>query len=153
NNLPICQDGDFLIVYLRRMPNLIELDKKFLWHPFTQQSEWTGAIHEKPLVITRGRGNYVYDQDGRKYLDAVSSLWANVHGHAHPALNAAVQRQMKKIAHSTFLGLTHEPAILLAKELADLAPPELSRVFYSDNGSTAVEVALKMAFQYHLQAE
>lgn len=133
------------------MPSLAQLDRKVLWHPFTQQTEWEKDIHEKILVISKGLGPYLYDSNGRKYFDAVSSLWVNLFGHNHPALNRAVTRQLKRLAHSTFLGLTHEPGIRLARELLAVAPKNLSRVFYSDNGSTAVEVALKMAFQYHAQ--
>jgi len=120
-------------------------DKKFLWHPFTQQAEWETR---DPLIIDSARGVWLRDHRGRRLLDGNSSLWVNVWGHNHPVLNKALERQLSKIAHSTFLGLTHEPAIRLAKQLIDLAPAGLSRVFYSDNGSTAVEVALKMAYQY-----
>ena len=133
------------------MAGLKAVDKNVLWHPFTQQWEWEKNIHETPLVIARGNGNYIYDSSGRKYLDGVSSLWANLHGHNHPSINRALIRQIKKISHSTFLGLTHEPGIRLAQALVKIAPIGLTRVFYSDNGSTAVEVALKMAFQYHVQ--
>jgi len=121
---------------------LVELDRQVLWHPFTQMSEWS------PLVIARGEGNYLFDTDGRKYLDGVSSLWCNVHGHHHPRLDHAVRTQLDKLAHSTFLGLTHEPGIRLAGALLEVAPKSLSRVFYSDSGSTAVEIALKQSFQY-----
>ncbi len=122
------------------------LDLKYVWHPFTQQSEWD------PLVIAKAKGVYLYDSNGKKYIDGVSSLWANIHGHRHPVLDRAIKNQLKKVAHTTFLGLTHEPGIILAKELIKIAPPGLTRVFYSDNGSTAVEVALKMAYQYRLQS-
>jgi len=121
------------------------LDKKILWHPFTQHAEWD---RRDPLVITSGQGVWLKDDRGRKLLDGNSSLWVNVWGHNHPRLNAALRRQLSRLAHSTFLGLSHEPAIRLAKELLRIAPPNLARVFYSDNGSTAVEVALKMAYQY-----
>jgi adenosylmethionine---8-amino-7-oxononanoate aminotransferase len=122
--------------------NLEELDKRVLWHPFTQMGEWD------PLVIDRGEGNYLVDGAGRRYLDGVSSLWCNVHGHNHPRLNKALAEQAAKLAHSTFLGLTHEPGIRLAADLVAAAPKGLSRVFYSDSGSTAVEIALKQSFQY-----
>jgi adenosylmethionine-8-amino-7-oxononanoate aminotransferase len=122
--------------------DLRALDKNVLWHPFTQQAEWD------PLVISHGEGNYLVDVDGRRYLDGVSSLWCNVHGHRHPRLDAALKAQIDKLAHSTFLGLSHEPGIALAAALIDVAPPGLSRVFYSDSGSTAVEIALKQSFQY-----
>lgn len=118
-------------------------DLRAVWHPFTQQAEWL------PLVIVAGEGNYLIDEQGRRYLDGVSSLWANVHGHRHPHIDAAVCAQLGKIAHTTLLGLTHPPAIELAEQLVAIAPPGLTRVFYSDSGSTAVEVALKMAFQFH----
>jgi adenosylmethionine-8-amino-7-oxononanoate aminotransferase len=121
---------------------LVELDRKVLWHPFTQMADWD------PLVIARGEGNYLFDQEGRKYLDGVSSLWCNVHGHRHPRLDRALRDQLEKIAHSTFLGLTHEPGIRLAAALLEVAPRSLTRVFYSDSGSTAVEIALKQSFQY-----
>lgn len=123
-------------------------DKKALWHPFTQQYLWE---KEPALIIARGRGVYFYDVDGKRYLDGVSSLWVNLLGHNHPALNQAFKRQLGKIAHSTFLGLTHPPAIELARELLSAAPANLKRVFYSDNGATAVEIALKMAFQYWIE--
>src|SRR5664279_740883 len=125
----------------RRM-DLVELDRKVLWHPFTQMAEWD------PLVIARGEGNYLFDQGGRKYLDGVSSLWCNVHGHHHPRLDRAIRDQLEKLAHSTFLGLTHEPGIRLAAALLEVSPRRLTRVFYSDSGSTAVEIALKQSFQY-----
>jgi adenosylmethionine---8-amino-7-oxononanoate aminotransferase len=100
------------------------------------------------LVIERAKGSYLYDTEGRKYLDGVSSLWSNIHGHSHPALVKAVQSQLRELDHSTFLGLSHTRAIQLAEKLLELTPANLTRVFYSDNGSTAVEVALKMSFQY-----
>jgi adenosylmethionine---8-amino-7-oxononanoate aminotransferase len=118
------------------------LDRRVLWHPFTQMAAW------EPLVIERGDGSYLIDAQGRRYLDGVSSLWCNVHGHNHPRLNRALLSQLERIAHSTFLGLTHEPGIRLGAALLDVAPPGLSRVFYSDSGSTAVEIALKQSFQY-----
>src|SRR5689334_24821789 len=102
----------------------------------------------EPLVIERGDGNYLVDAQGRRYLDGVSSLWCNVHGHNHPRLNAALKTQLERIAHSTFLGLTHEPGIHLGEALVEVAPKGLTRVFYSDSGSTAVEIALKQSFQY-----
>src|SRR5688572_22371035 len=128
--------------------SLADLDRRHLWHPFTQHATWAEA---PPLVIVRGEGCYLYDEAGRSYLDGVSSLWANVHGHGHPAIDAAIRSQLGQLAHSTMLGLSHPPAILLAAELVRIAPVGLQRVFYSDNGSTAAEVALKMAFQYQQQ--
>lgn len=120
-------------------------DHQYLWHPFTQMQEW---LAEDPIVIARGEGNYLIDVHGKKYLDGVSSLWCNVHGHAHPTINAAVSEQMEQIAHSTLLGLANIPSIVLAKQLVEIAPAGLTRVFYSDAGATAVEIALKIAFQY-----
>ena len=124
---------------------LADIDKRVLWHPFTQQRGW---CEEEPLIIERGAGCTLYDTDGNAYLDGVSSLWCNVHGHTHPKIDRAVRAQLERVAHSTLLGLSHPGAIELAQRLVDIAPPGLSRVFYSDNGSTATEVALKMAFQY-----
>lgn len=130
-------------------PTLGEWDRRFLWHPFTQMQEWE---REEPLIIERGRGSYLYDTKGRKYLDGTASVWVNIHGHRHPVLDRAITQQLKKIAHSTLLGASNPPAIKLARALIRLAPKGLTRVFYSDNGSTAVEVALKMAVQYWQQA-
>lgn len=121
---------------------LADLDTKVLWHPFTQMAEWD------PLVIARGEGNFLVDESGRRFLDGVSSLWCNVHGHRHPRLDRALHEQVDRLAHSTFLGLSHEPGVQLASDLLAVAPSNLSRVFYSDSGSTAVEVALKQSFQY-----
>jgi adenosylmethionine-8-amino-7-oxononanoate aminotransferase len=118
------------------------LDARVLWHPFTQMAEWD------PLVIAAGDGNYLVDTQGRRYLDGVGSLWCNVHGHRHPRLDGALRAQLERVAHSTFLGLSHEPGIRLAAELVEVAPAGLSRVFFSDSGSTAVEIALKQSFQY-----
>ena len=124
---------------------LRRLDHTFLWHPFTPMQAW---LDEDPVVIVRGDGNELVDDAGRRYLDGVSSLWCNVHGHNHPALNAAITAQLGQVAHTTLLGLTNVPAIRLAERLIKLAPPGLTRVFYSDNGATAEEAALKMALQY-----
>ncbi len=125
-----------------------QLDRDHLWHPFTQQRAW---CEEEPLLIERGEGSYLIDDRGQRYLDGVSSLWCTVHGHRHPGIDAAVTDQLGKVAHSTMLGLSHPGATELAGRLAGLAPPGLSRVFYSESGSTAVEIALKMAFQYQQQ--
>jgi adenosylmethionine-8-amino-7-oxononanoate aminotransferase len=127
---------------------LAALDHAHLWHPFTAQSAW---LADDPLVIERAEGVRLFDPDGRAYIDAVSSLWCNVHGHNHPALNRALGEQAARVAHSTLLGVTHPPAIELARRLVEVAPPGLTKVFYSDSGATAVEVALKMAFQYWRQ--
>jgi adenosylmethionine-8-amino-7-oxononanoate aminotransferase len=128
--------------------DLAAADRAYLWHPFTQQRGW---VEEHPVIIERGEGTDLIDVDGNRYIDGVSSLWCNVHGHAHPSIDAAVREQLGKVAHSTMLGLSHRPAIELARRLVELAPPGLTRVFYSDSGSTAAEIALKMAFQYWRQ--
>ncbi|MCE2486410.1 MAG: adenosylmethionine--8-amino-7-oxononanoate transaminase [Desulfurellaceae bacterium] len=120
-------------------------DHAYVWHPFTQMQDW---LDEDPVVIARGAGNYLIDVQGRRYLDGVSSLWCNTHGHARPELNAAITEQLDQIAHSTMLGLSNIPATVLAKRLVELTPARLSRVFYSDAGATAVEIALKLAYQY-----
>jgi adenosylmethionine-8-amino-7-oxononanoate aminotransferase len=124
---------------------LRRLDKDHLWHPFTHMKLW---LNDEPLVITEAEGLWLIDSDGNRYLDGVSSLWCNVHGHRVPEIDAAIAEQLKKVAHTTMLGLASEPAILLAERLAKLAPPGLSKVFYSDSGATAVEVAVKLAVQY-----
>ncbi len=124
------------------MSELEDLDRRVSWHPFQQMAAWS------PLVIERAEGNYLFDEQGRRYLDGVSSLWCNVHGHRHPRLDRALRDQLDRVAHSTYLGLTHEPGIRLADKLLEVAPRGLTRVFYSDSGSTAVEIALKQSFQY-----
>src|SRR6266513_615766 len=124
---------------------LKQLDHSYLWHPFTQMQEWLG---EEPCIISRADGNFLIDVQGRKYLDGVSSLWCNVHGHRKKELDDAVRAQLERISHSTFLGLSHVPGIQLAEKLITIAPKGLQRVFYSDNGATAVEIAMKMAVQY-----
>ncbi|HRK62629.1 MAG TPA: adenosylmethionine--8-amino-7-oxononanoate transaminase [Candidatus Omnitrophota bacterium] len=123
-------------------------DRAVFWHPFTQMQDWQ---NEPFPVIERGEGNYLIDVDGAKYLDGVSSLWCNVFGHQVPEIDQAVQAQLKKIAHTTTLGLTHPSAIELAEKLLKIAPQNLTRVFYSDSGSEAVEIAVKIAFQYWQQ--
>ena len=123
-------------------------DRRHIWHPFTQQRGWE---HEDAPVIERGDGVYLTDTDGKRYIDGVSSLWCTVHGHRHPVLDIAVKDQLDRVAHSTMLGLSHPSAIELAKRLVEIAPDGLSRVFYSDSGSTATEIALKMAFQFWQQ--
>lgn len=121
-------------------------DKQYVWHPFTQMQDW---LADEPLVIVRGEGCWLIDSDGNRYLDGVASMWTNVHGHCHPELNRALADQAARLEHATLLGLAGEQSILLAKRLIEIAPPGLTKVFYSDNGSTAVEVGLKMAYQYH----
>ncbi len=125
-----------------------DLDRDLVWHPFTQMQEYQA---EEPLIIERGEGSYLFDVDGRRYLDGVSSLWVNVHGHRRREIDAAIRAQLDQVAHSTLLGLGNVPSVLLAEKLLELAPKNLSKVFYSDNGATAVEIALKMAFQYWQQ--
>jgi adenosylmethionine-8-amino-7-oxononanoate aminotransferase len=125
-----------------------QLDRDHLWHPFTQQQGW---CEEDPLFIERAEGTRLIDTEGRHYIDGVSSLWCNVHGHRHEGIDAAVRKQLGKVAHSTMLGLSHPGAAELAARLVEISPPGLSRVFYSDSGSTATEIALKMAFQYQAQ--
>jgi adenosylmethionine-8-amino-7-oxononanoate aminotransferase len=125
-----------------------QLDREYVWHPFTQQQGWS---EEAPLVIERGEGSYLFDTEGRRYLDGTAALWCNVHGHRHPTIDRAVCEQLDRVAHTTMLGLTHPGATELAARLVEIAPAGLTRVFYSDSGSTAVEIALKIAFQYQQQ--
>lgn len=127
---------------------LASKDKKYLWHPFTQMKDWQKEV---PVIIESAKGMWLKDTQGRRYLDGVSSLWCNVHGHQVPEIDRAVKKQLGKVAHSTFLGLSNIPAIELAEELIKIAPKGLTRVFYSDSGSEAVEIALKMAFQFWRQ--
>ena len=123
--------------------NLVERDRKVLWHPYTQEK--TAPL---PVAIVRGEGVWLYAEDGRKILDGISSWWVNIHGHAHPFLNEALSKQANELEHAMFAGFTHKPAVELAEKLVAVTPENLTRVFYSDNGSTAVEVALKMAYQF-----
>lgn len=147
------------------MGRLADLDKKYIWHPFTQMKEW---LESEPIVIVRGKGCYLFDDNGKKYIDANASIWTNLHGHNNKLINNAITQQLKKIAHSSALGLANEPASILAemlienansKELEEIAcktgekqQPRLEKVFYSDDGSTAMEVALKLAFEYARRA-
>ena len=124
---------------------LREWDKRHVWHPFTQMQDWE---QEEPIVIVKGEGSWLIDSDGNRYLDGVASMWTNVHGHCRKELNEALKSQVDRLEHSTLLGLASEQSILLAKRLAEITPAGLERIFYSDNGSTAMEVAVKMAFQY-----
>jgi adenosylmethionine-8-amino-7-oxononanoate aminotransferase len=121
-------------------------DRQVVWHPFTQMAEY------EPLVIQSARGCTLVDLDGREYLDGVSSLWCNIHGHRHPRIDAAIESQLRRVAHTTALGASNPTTIQLAHRLVELAPPGLEHVYFSDSGSEAVEVALKMAFQYWRQA-
>lgn len=125
--------------------DLVRLDRQHVWHPFTPMKGWHAS---DPLVITSADGMHLIDSDGNRYLDGVSSLWCNVHGHRVPAIDQAIRDQLDKVAHTTMLGLASEPAILLADRLMKLVPPGLTKVFYSDAGATAAEVAFKLAAQY-----
>lgn len=132
--------------------NPAQLDQQYVWHPFTQMRDW---LRTEPIVIASGKGAVLRDTKGKKYLDGNSSIWTNLHGHAHPKINAAIQKQLKKIAHSSALGLANEPASFLAERLIKAANTgakkqshHFSKVFYSDDGSTALEVALKLAYEY-----
>jgi len=151
------------------MQKLAKLDHQFVWHPFTQMRDW---LKREPVVIVSGNGALLRDVHGKEYLDANSSIWTNLHGHNHPKINAAIQRQLRKIAHSSALGLANEPASLLAARLvqaangiydlrftiyeskvrtarkSQFANRKLKRVFFSDDGSTAMEVALKLAYEF-----
>src|SRR5207248_3058656 len=120
-----------------------ERDKKVLWHPYTQMQ-----TASPPIAIVRGEGSYLFDENGYKYIDAISSWWTNLHGHSHPHIAKKVAEQIQTLDHVLFAGFTHEPAIQLAERLLTYLPSNQEKIFYSDNGSTAVEVALKMAFQY-----
>jgi len=128
---------------------LTQWDKSHAWHPFTQMQDWTAPAHQ-PLFITRGEGVWLYDIEGKRYLDGNSTIWTNLHGHRHPRLDAALAAQAAKIAHVSALGFANEPATRLARALVQLWPAgTLQRVFFSDDGSTAIECAVKMALQYH----
>ncbi|MEE8329472.1 MAG: adenosylmethionine--8-amino-7-oxononanoate transaminase [Thermodesulfovibrionia bacterium] len=122
-----------------------KLDRNYIWHPFTQMKEWA---QQTPIIITEGRGAFLKDIFGKWYLDGISSVWVTVHGHKKKEIDTAIKQQIDKISHSTLLGLTHPPAAELAEKIVKITPKGLARVFYSDNGSTAVEIGLKMAFQY-----
>lgn len=124
---------------------LIELDKTYLWHPFTQMADW---LADQPVIIDRGDGFLLIDTEGLQYIDGVSSLWCNVHGHRVKAVDDAIRLQLDKISHSTLLGLGQTSSIELAERLIQIAPKGLAKVFYSDSGATAVEIALKIAYQY-----
>ncbi len=123
--------------------DLIARDRACLWHPYTQM-----LTAPSPLPIVRGEGAYLYTEDGRRILDGISSWWVNIHGHSHPKLNEALAAQARQLEHVIFAGCTHKPAVELAEQLVEVLPKGLTRVFYSDNGSTAIEVALKLARQY-----
>src|SRR5947209_221464 len=127
---------------------LIAADKRFVWHPFTNMREWCAPEHE-PLVLVEGRGAILRDSRGREYIDGNSSIWTNIHGHNHPYINSAIRRQVDPVAHTSFLGFTNPAAIELARAIVDLFPPDTrSRVFFLDDGSTGIEVAIRIADQY-----
>ncbi|HET9131110.1 MAG TPA: adenosylmethionine--8-amino-7-oxononanoate transaminase, partial [Terriglobia bacterium] len=123
--------------------HLVDRDHAHIWHPYTQMK-----VAPDPVAVVRGEGVWLHTEDGRRLLDATSSWWVNIHGHSHPKLNDALAAQANKIEHVMFAGVTHEPAVTLAERLTKILPSGLNRIFYSDNGSTAVEAALKMAYQY-----
>jgi adenosylmethionine---8-amino-7-oxononanoate aminotransferase len=132
----------------QRHERLLALDRRHVWHPFTQMAVWPD---DDPLIIERAEGNHLIDDLGRRFFDGVSSLWVTVHGHRKQKIDEAIRAQLDRIAHSTLLGLASVPSIALAEKLAAIAPRGLTRVFYSDSGSTAVEIALKIAYQYQRQ--
>lgn len=123
--------------------NLNSRDKQLIWHPFTQEK--TAGL---PMAIKKGKGSYLYDEQGNAYLDLISSWWVNLFGHAHPDIAQSIYQQATTLEHVIFAGFTHEPAVQLCETLNVMLPPELSRFFFSDNGSTSVEIALKMTYQY-----
>ena len=125
------------------MKSLVERDRACLWHPYTQM-----LTQPPPLPIVRAQGVYLYTEDGRRILDGISSWWVNIHGHSHPKLNEALAAQARELEQVIFAGCTHRPAVELAERLLELLPEGLTRIFYSDDGSTSVEVALKLAWQY-----
>lgn len=128
--------------------DLVAADKRYLWHPFTSMHDWCAPDHE-PIVLVEGHGAVLRDSRGREYIDGNSSIWTNIHGHNHPHINAAIRRQLDRVAHTSFLGFSNPPAIELARSIVELFPANtLSRVFYSDDGSTGMEVALRIADQY-----
>jgi adenosylmethionine-8-amino-7-oxononanoate aminotransferase len=133
-----------------RRERVVELDKRHVWHPYTPMSDYIAETN--PLVIARAEGSRLYDMDGRSYLDGNASWWTGLLGHRHPRLIGALERQASELCHVALAGITHEPAARLAAELVEAAPPGLSRVFFSDDGSTAVEVAMKLALQYWAQS-
>ena len=126
---------------------LIDWDRRHYWHAFTQMAEY------EPVIIARADGCRLIDVNGREYLDGAGSMWCNVHGHRHPRIDAAIREQLDRVAHCTSLGMGCDSTVRLAKRLADLAPGDLDRVFFASDGSSAVEVALKMAFQYWQQCD
>ncbi len=129
----------------QRYQELAEKNRRYLWNPFTQMKTY---LEEEPVIIERAEGVKLTDVRGRQYYDGNASVWLNVHGHNHPRLNEAIRNQLEKVAHSTLLGMGNVPAILLAERLVSLTPERVQKVFYSDSGATAVEIGIKMAYQY-----
>jgi len=134
----------------QRKKELEDLDRRLIWHPFSQMKDY---MNEVPLIVQRGDGSYLIDIFGGKYLDGISSLWVTLHGHRKKEIDDAVKDQLERVAHSTLLGISNVPAVELAEKLVNIVPGGLRKVFYSDNGSTAVEVAIKIAFQFSKQRE
>ena len=132
----------------KRNKELEDLDRQLIWHPFTQMKDY---MKEAPLIVQRGEGSYLIDLYGKKYLDGTSSLWVTLHGHRKKEIDDAIRDQLERVAHSTLLGISNVPAVELAEELVEIAPAGLRKVFYSDSGSTAVEIAIKIAFQFWKQ--
>lgn len=128
--------------------NLVEKDLKYIWHPCSQMKDYEEL---KPIVIDHGEGVYLYDKDEQAYIDIVSSWWCNLLGHKNPTITAAIKAQLDRLEHVIFANFTHEPAIMLCEQLAEIVPANLTKFNFSDNGSAAVEAALKMAFQYQYQ--
>jgi len=123
--------------------NLIERDRKYIWHPFTPQKHMAN-----PLAITKAKDSYLFDENGKAYIDAISSWWVNIHGHANEYIAQKIYEQALQLEHIIFAGFTHEPAVTLAERLLKILPGDFSKIFYSDDGSTSTEVAIKMAIQY-----
>jgi len=141
-------DQNTISINAEQSRHLKDADRRYVWHPFTQMQDYAAS---DPIIIEHAEGVYVFDVDGNRYLDAFSSVWCNVHGHRSRRIDDAIRDQLGRVAHSTLLGLGNVPSVLLAERLVDITPEGLSHVFYSDNGATAVEVALKMAYQYWQQ--
>ncbi len=129
-----------------RYEDLDRWDKEYFWHPFTQMKVYR---EDENLIFERGEGVYIYDVKGRRFIDAISSLWCNIHGHNHPFINRAIINQLYKVSHTTTLGSSNVPSILLAKKLVEITPDGLNKVFYSEDGAEAMEIAIKMAFHYY----
>src|SRR5690242_17667270 len=123
--------------------NITDRDRQFVWHPFTQQENMVA-----PLVITKAKGSFLFDENNNAYIDAISSWWVNIHGHAHPYIAEKIYEQALQLEHIIFAGFTHEPAVKLAERLIKILPGNFSKIFFSDDGSTSTEVAIKMAVQY-----